>query len=802
MVPLVERIQAKNGFIITALSIILAFFLSLLLHLQTFPLLTSGFFPQVLTPDPWYVLRQTETAIHAFPAYSWFDPMTGFPSGGVIGWGPFLPWLGATLAIVSGTHSGSSLIPLVSWISPVIAAFMVPLLCYAGWKLQGKVCGITSALLIAVVPGSFLIRSMYGYYDHHIFEAFFMAGFLLSTTILVVKAYSKKPTPRLSPALILSAIIPGLFLGLGMLNSPTMIFSSGILALFYLVLAFFILSRGHLLFPLLVISAIGTIVGLITSIPDIFTIGGSYFQPYIILFLLLIPFLLICLLVILTVIAGKMHIRPVMLILPVIIVLSIIGGVVISVDSTISLTLIDQFCRGATPETTPPIAIGEYHAADPAVMLFNYNLLLPLMVLGLILFFIRIKKEQDISSLMILIWTLVTLILTMFNIRYEILFTVPLILTCASALDTLYNNKTGVLSLGEVQKDGGTVNPNTGKLVSCILFLASFLLCLLISWMIATADYHYQPYVASEDWVDGLLWMNNSTPDTGVDYYGTYSKDTYSYPDSAYSVLSWWDYGHWITTLAHRIPVSNPFQQNYYIPARFFLAQDETKADSVALSSKSRYIITDAEMLFNTMQMMLPVYDPDMSPEDYFGVTTVLNNSSGQYETTIGYRQPFYESMVTRLHVFDGSAVTGTQSIPKEASQDMKGGYLKVSPGSDMNDISGKIHLPVEDLDALQHYRLVWESNTSLSSTGENDIRKVKIFERVNGTTIPGEGMIELPLVTNQGRTFIYRQQSRNGTFIVPYSTENNHYPVHATGTYRIMNTGEEVSVSEDAIHT
>ncbi|MDD1724831.1 MAG: hypothetical protein LUQ07_06860 [Methanospirillum sp.] len=61
--------------------------------------------------------------------------------------------------------------------------------------------------------------------------------------------------------------------------------------------------------------------------------------------------------------------------------------------------------------------------------------------------------------------------------------------------------------------------------------------------------------------------------------------------------------------------------------------------------------------------------------------------------------------------------------------------------------------------------------------------------------------MIELPLVTNQGRTFIYRQWSQNGSFIVPYSTENNPYPVHATGKYRIMNTGEEVSVSEDTIH-
>ncbi|MDD1725094.1 MAG: oligosaccharyl transferase, archaeosortase A system-associated, partial [Methanospirillum sp.] len=721
MVPLVERTQAKKIVLVTVLSIILAFFLSLILHLQTFPLLTSGISPQVLTPDPWYVLRQTETAIHAFPAYSWFDPMTGFPSGAVIGWGPFLPWLGATLSIVSGTGSVSSLIPLVSWISPVIAAIMVPLLCYAGWKLQGRVCGISSALLIAVVPGSFLIRSMYGYYDHHIFESFFLACFLLGTTILVVKAYQVHQTPRLSLDISLYAIIPGLFFGLGMLNSPTMIFSSVILALFYLILAFFILSRGDSLFPLLGIAGIGTTVGIIVSIPDILSISSTFFHPYFIVFFSFIPFFLICLLIIMGGIASRMHIRPLMLILPVILVLAVMGAVVISMDSTLSLTLIDQFCRGTTPETTPPIAIGEYHAADPAVMLFNYNLLLPLMVLGLILLVIRIKKEQDISSLMILVWTLVTLVLTLFNVRYEILFTVPLILTCASALDTLYNNRIGIFSPGRDQRDDDTVNSSTGKLLSGILLSASFLLCLLISGLIVTADYNYQPYVVSEDWVEGLLWMHNATPDTGVDYYGTYSKDTYSYPDSAYGVLSWWDYGHWITTLAHRMPVSNPFQQNLDIPARFFMAPDENGSDSVALSCKARYIITDAEMLFNSMQMMLPVYNLNQSPEDYFGVSTVLNNSSGQYETTMGYRQPFYESMVTRLHVFDGSAAAGIQSVPKETSQDLKSGYLKVSLGSDVNDISGKIHVPIKDVAALQHYRLVWESNTSLSTTGEND---------------------------------------------------------------------------------
>ena len=47
----------------------------------------------------------------------------------------------------------------------------------------------------------------------------------------------------------------------------------------------------------------------------------------------------------------------------------------------------------------------------------------------------------------------------------------------------------------------------------------------------------------------------------------------------------------------------------------------------------------------------------------------------------------------------------------------------------------------------------------------------MKIFERVEGAVIPGEGVIEVTVVTNTGREFVYRQASENGTFIVPYSS-------------------------------
>jgi len=59
-----------------------------------------------------------------------------------------------------------------------------------------------------------------------------------------------------------------------------------------------------------------------------------------------------------------------------------------------------------------------------------------------------------------------------------------------------------------------------------------------------------------------------------------------------------------------------------------------------------------------------------------------------------------------------------------------------------------------------------------------------------------------VPIVTNTGRTFIYRQESVNGEFVVPYSTTGNHYEVRATGPYHITGTSRHISVTEDDVMT
>ena len=89
-------------------------------------------------------------------------------------------------------------------------------------------------------------------------------------------------------------------------------------------------------------------------------------------------------------------------------------------------------------------------------------------------------------------------------------------------------------------------------------------------------------FAPSDAWQASLLWMKDNTPDPFGDpdaYYRLYEPppagENFTYPKSAYGVMSWWDYGYWITRIAHRLPSTNPSQAPAPITkvAKLFLSQ-------------------------------------------------------------------------------------------------------------------------------------------------------------------------------------------------------------------------------------
>jgi dolichyl-diphosphooligosaccharide--protein glycosyltransferase len=329
------------------------------------------------------------------------------------------------------------------------------------------------------------------------------------------------------------------------------------------------------------------------------------------------------------------------------------------------------------------------------------------------------------------------------------------------------------------------------------------------------------------DWRESLEWMGNNTPETGVDYYTIYNPKTFQYPDEAYGVMSWWDYGHMITYIAKRIPNANPFQSGVVGPtgsANYFISASEDEGNQVLDRAKTRYVITDIEMDTTKFWAMATWYNTSAGASPYQMTLLTPAQDVNSYESVLLNTPQYYLTMISRLHNFDGSlksastayyieyadpsisqvslpVITRAEAVNASDALSHAAEYnLKAPAGYHAAALSPAITLPIETVPALRHYRLVHESPSNVFNSNTTDVKYVKVFEYVKGAHIRGEGIIEVPVISNTGRMFTYRQESINGEFIVPYATSGNPYSVKTTGLYRVISTGKEYDVPESAV--
>jgi dolichyl-diphosphooligosaccharide--protein glycosyltransferase len=346
----------------------------------------------------------------------------------------------------------------------------------------------------------------------------------------------------------------------------------------------------------------------------------------------------------------------------------------------------------------------------------------------------------------------------------------------------------------------------------------------------------------SNDWIESLAWIKNNTPEPMIDYYAMYEQAGFSYPEGSYGIMASWDAGHWITFFAHRIPITNPFQDNLAGErgaAAFFLSQNESRADDILRSFGGRYVVTNSRMAMETFTGLVPWQNTSADTTPYIKwFLAPFPADTSRLVTTTRYDNSYYQTLVVRLQNFDGSMtvpetvdyvqyavrqvpgsgetadmsalapvmVTSEPMDALRATEAARSFNERAVPNNYAIVVSEMPNKPVQKVPALSHYRLVHESpqdTTASLTTGTftfPGIKSVKIFEFVNGSRIKGEGVIELPLVTNTGREFVYRQESRNGEFVVPYSTKGNLYEVRATAPYHIVGTSRFIDVSEEDV--
>ncbi len=841
---------------------LVALFCGFALWLRLLPMLNMGntdVLLMVASDDPLYNLRQVEQILANFPNYAWYDPMSLFPSGMSVPWGSLFPTIIAIFCLITGASTRPEIISTGLLIPPLMGVMIVAIMYFVGKTCGDWKTGLLASGFTAVVSGQFFYRSFYGYMDHHIAEVLFSTIFCLLYMYMVFLEKDTKIDLKninsYKKTLLLSGIA-GIAYLLGLFVMPTMILFAMIVGIFTIIQFVIDVFRGRTSEYLLVINTVIfaiAIIGLLAyglkdpgvnlifySIGHVYAylalIGGTGFLYGIASFVK----------------EKEWYYYPAILIGSGIAFSLILFIVSPQLYDLFISSLFNFFGQQAVSNT---VQEARGWALDLAWMTFNYGLLL--MAGGALVMLYNNLKDEHPHQIFALVWSLIMLISTWQHIRYEYYLAVNVALLSAVCVSFTFDKGwAGIRRLAtriSSDKDdpefpGGDRNePQKGKkqkknpkrvsdsspsnipaLALVILVIGLSILFAYTSASLSFANASGSAIRMNPDWRETLDWMGNNTPDTGVNYTTIYNPHTFQYPPEAYGVMSWWDYGHMITYIAKRIPNANPFQAGVTGPsgsARFFISTSEEEGNQVLDLAKTRYIITDIEMDTGKFWAMSTWYNSSAGVTPYqMTLLTPAQDNLNSYETVLLNTRQYYLTMISRLHNFDGSlktpssayyieyadpsiskvslpVITAAESVNATEAVSRAADYnLRAPTGYHATALSPAITLPIETVPALRHYRLVHESPSNVFNSNTTDVKYVKVFEYVKGAHIQGEGIIEVPVISNTGRTFTYRQSSVNGEFVVPYSTTENPYGVKTTGKYRVISSGKEYDVTESAI--
>jgi dolichyl-phosphooligosaccharide-protein glycotransferase len=854
---IMQDLNKYRNYILIAILAVLTVFVLWLRLLPFFQMGNADPLSMAGSDDPLYNLRQIEYTMKNFPAYGWFDSMTLFPTGQTIHWGPLFILISSSFAMLMGAVNRPEIIKFALMVPPIMAALMVPLVFLLVRKISDWKCAIFASALIAVMSGQYFFRSLYGYLDHHIAEVLFGTLFILAYVYCMWWAkehpvdISKRET-LIKP--IIFALLAGVVYILGLFNMPTMVLFAMIIGIFTLVQFIWDFYRkrssDYLLVTNVVIFGFATLAFFLVGVQRPGFDLSTYTLAHPLTYLLLGIGTIFLYLVARSLKGRNSYYYPAAIIG--------VGIVILAVAAIIAPVVYNSFISGINGffgQNSYYLTIQEARSWTLAEAWETFNYSLILMVGGLLVLFYRSWREERPDQHVILIWSVIMLIAAWQHIRYEYYLAANIAILGGICIGFAFSNgwsdlcrivkpktkkdEPKVLSQkntppkakkGE-QKGKGQKSPHdTGYIKIGIIILVVFF-ALLYTYSALGSEYAVASSGAlrmNSDWKESLEWMGSHTPETGVDYYKIYDSDTFSYPPQAYGVMSWWDYGHMITYIAKRIPNANPFQAGVAGAngsAAFFMSQSESGANTILKNDGTRYIVTDIEMDTGKFWAMATWYNASLGASPYQRPYLVPSQAnSDQYGAVTLYDIPYYETMVSKLHNFDGSMTEPTTAYYVEYTDPGSSGrpYPVITRAENMNVTIAKANVdkfnsnapvgqhaailndamfrPLSSIPALQHYRLVHESPDNVLSGGTPDIKYVKVFEFVPGAIIKGEGIIEIPLISNTGRTFVYRQASTNGEFIVPYSTTGNPYDVKATGKYHIIGSDKQFDVSEDAI--
>jgi dolichyl-diphosphooligosaccharide--protein glycosyltransferase len=330
---------------------------------------------------------------------------------------------------------------------------------------------------------------------------------------------------------------------------------------------------------------------------------------------------------------------------------------------------------------------------------------------------------------------------------------------------------------------------------------------------------------------DALPWMEDNTPDISMEYNDNWripEDDDFDYNvdesslEGDYGVMSWWDYGHWITHIGKRPANANPFQEGNIVGSLFFTSQSEERADLLleALPSvdggrnlegmsneELREIIENQETQERNEDTRYVMIDDQMAAGKFGAIATWTGfndeplaerqefvRTDGTSQNLIALGDRYDNTTLSRLYYDDASGMSGYRLVHETETYSLIGSINQPTQGPRINDLITRA--PYDDEDAIGNIslpefneRFPEDQILSLGGGGSlydfHGVASVKTYERVEGATITGqanatgtENVIALTRMntTNTDRTFQYLKETEtdeDGNFelTVPYPT-------------------------------
>lgn len=764
--------------------------------------------------DPWYHMRLVEAILHNFPRILQFEAYTLYPTGMKVFFTPLFDWvLAVSIYILTlGDPTIHEMEVIGAYYPAVLGALVVVPTYFVGKWVFNRNVGLLSAILLAIMPGAFLYRSLLGFTDHHIAET------LMSTTVamfLIMALKTMRTHPVTFDDLIardFNKLKPSL---------PYIILTGVSLGLYFL-------SWVGTLFFALIIGVYITLQHVIDhlrgEVPEYLSIIGVGTFSIALFFVILAPlnaksqaimglsagiFAFIAFSLISRIMASRNMPRSYYAAAPV-----IIGAVVYVVSKAFIPTLystithvFSYFTRtggGLTIAEAFPFFVSRMNGGFSLAPLGdNFGIAGYIAFLAIPVLLYQTYREHKQEEIWLVVWMLMMVWALYQQNRFAYYFAVNVsILTAYLAIKVL-----GAIGWGGLYNSYLRSSEKPlyflGKNMKIWHILSIILVFILLIYPVGPLTQTLQSNRGvggpAPMWIESLTWMRYNTPDPGVDFYELYETppngEPYPYPDTAYGIMSWWDYGHWITYLGHRIPNANPFQagigggENQTPGAStYFTAQAEDEANAIADELGSRYIISNGRMAYTIFGAMA-AWDGDEA-----GYYAQVNTDQGPQVVP---SMKYLNSMEMRLHLRDGDGLEHYRMVHESQPY---------NPGDE----------PYVDYES--RYKSVYNFFTGESIPVGTPTGFIKMFEYVPGATIAGNApdaatvSISMPVRTNMGRTFNYAQTTTSDgsySFVVPYSTQgpildglHTQFDTAPVSGYTITagNVTKTVQVGEDAV--